>query len=460
MILKSKIKRISSVLFLTIVLLCPIRAQELPLFKDGDVVALIGDSITHGGSFHTFLQIFNATQFPNQKVSYFNGGVAGDNTPGTIDRLEKDILIHKPNHAIIMLGMNDVGRWLYPGSKKVDAETLKKREDILKAYTKNMQKLSALLVERGVQLIFTTPSIYDQTADIERKNNFGINDGLIDFGKAVRSIAEKYDAPIVDFNTSMLAVNKKIQAKDKTATIVGHDRIHPGDEGHLVMAYEIIKTVIPVVFTSNIEIDAKTNMIITTTNCKVDIKDGIHKFSVMQNALPFPVKESLRSTEKLILGTENITRENFSVMHLNKGKYKLLIDDIEVGIYSHKELKSGIDLSRNSLTPQYKQAEKVSDLCFQYKNTNDKLRTIAATEFRTLKEFKGPNTYEAKKAFLEAKNEKSKGKSWYFYEKKKAKEYFEVLPKQDSLWKALDTIRDKIYTSNKPVIHTYKLIKI
>ncbi|WP_343328806.1 hypothetical protein [Polaribacter staleyi] len=39
------------------------------------------------------------------------------------------------------------------------------------------------------------------------------------------------------------------------------------------------------------------------------------------------------------------------------------------------------------------------------------------------------------------------------------KEYFELLPKRDSLWKDLSSIRTKIYTANKPKIHTYKLIK-
>ncbi len=459
MIIQNKIKS-ALLLFIIAILARPLNAQELPLFKNGDIVALIGDSITHGGSFHAFLQVFNATQFPNEKVSYYNCGIAGDNTPGTTDRVEKDILIHNPTHALIMLGMNDVGRWLYPGTKKVDQETLKKREEILKNYTKNMEKLSALLIEKGVKLIFTTPSIYDQTVVLERKNNFGINDGLIDFGNAVREIAKKHNAPVIDFNTAMLAVNKKIQTNDKTATIVGLDRIHPGDNGHLVMAYEIIKTIIPVAFTSTIEIDAKTMKVNSAKNCTVDIKSGIKKFQVLQNALPFPVKESLRTTEKLIPESGNIAREILSIKNLEEGKYTLLIDNIKVGSYSNSALKEGINLSRNSLTPQYKQATKVSDLCFEYRSTNDKLRTIAATEFRSLKEFDGPNTLEAKKAFLEAKNEKSKGKSWYFYEKKKAKEYFEVLPKKDSIIKALDHIRTEIYTANKPVTHTYKLIKI
>ncbi len=91
-----------------------ISAQYTSVFNDGDTVVLIGDSITHGGTFHTFLQLFTATQFPNKTINYYNCGVSGDNAIGTIDRLEKDILTHNPSHAIIMLGMNDIGLWKYP----------------------------------------------------------------------------------------------------------------------------------------------------------------------------------------------------------------------------------------------------------------------------------------------------------------------------------------------------------
>lgn len=435
-------------------------AQELPRFKSGDNVVLIGDSITHGGSYHVFLQFFNATQFPNQKVNYFNGGIAGDDCEGTLQRLEKDILIHNPNHAIIMLGMNDVGRWLYPVKRdEVTEDTLVQRKQILERYINNMTQLASRLDERGVKIIFMTPSIYDQTAQIKRPNHFGVNDGLVVFGEEVKKLATTYNAPLVDLNSAMLKINRRLQKIDASATIIGDDRTHPGDEGHLVMGYEIIKSAFPVTYTSKIEIDAKEASVTNKENCEVVLKNGIEEFSVLENALPFAVKESLYPTISLIDNSSEYAQEIITVKKLKKGKYILKIDEEEVGVYSHKQLKCGINLSLNAKTPQYKQSQKVYQLCFDYRKTNNLLRTIAAAEFRTMKHFKGPNTLEAKKEFLFKKVEESIGKSWYSYEKAKAKEYIEVKPKEDSLWADLRLIRDKIYLVNKPVQHVYSLVK-
>lgn len=323
-----------------------------------------------------------------------------------------------------------------------------------------MTLLTSKLLQQGVRLILMTPSVYDDTAAIKSKNMTGANNELVRYGNFIQKLATQHHAPLVDLNAAMLSINRKMQINDPKATIVGHDRVHPGNEGHLIMTYEIIDTLFEANYVSDIVLDAKSEQIITKTNCEITTGNSFLEFDVLEYSLPFPIPEDLESTLNLISNQDKYANQKITIRNLDPGNYQLLIDQVSVGEYSHTDLKNGIFLSKNKSTPQYQQAQKVSDLCFQYRKTNDYLRTIAATEFRTLKNFKGPNTLDAKKAFLIAKNEKSKGKSWYEYEKKKTKEYFKVLPKKDSLWKDLRRIRDDIYTINKPIKHSYRFIKM
>ena len=62
------------------------------LFADGSVIALIGDSITHGGRWHRYVAEYIATRFPDRSIRFLNGGIAGDSASGVLTRLDRDDL--------------------------------------------------------------------------------------------------------------------------------------------------------------------------------------------------------------------------------------------------------------------------------------------------------------------------------------------------------------------------------
>jgi lysophospholipase L1-like esterase len=99
-----------------------------PPFQSGDVVTWVGDSITHGGTYHAIVELFYATRFPDRNIRYYNDGIGGDRASGIVSdepyRLNVDILGHKPTVAPIMLGMNDVNRNDY-GPTKPDRSSTK-----------------------------------------------------------------------------------------------------------------------------------------------------------------------------------------------------------------------------------------------------------------------------------------------------------------------------------------------
>ena len=48
-----------------------------------------------------------------EKITFYNCGIGGNQAHDILERMESDILVHNPTHAVIMLGMNDVHRNLY-----------------------------------------------------------------------------------------------------------------------------------------------------------------------------------------------------------------------------------------------------------------------------------------------------------------------------------------------------------
>jgi len=75
-------KKTILLLFIAQVFITSFQAQNLPKFKDGDKICFIGNSITHGGTYHTFLQFYMATRFPNVKLEFYNAGISGDVADG------------------------------------------------------------------------------------------------------------------------------------------------------------------------------------------------------------------------------------------------------------------------------------------------------------------------------------------------------------------------------------------
>ncbi|MFC2098616.1 SGNH/GDSL hydrolase family protein [Bacteroidota bacterium] len=454
------IKNLLLLLLFGATFLNPAIAYDFPKFKDGDIVCFIGNSITHGGAYHAFLQIFCATRFPDAEVEYYNCGIAGDVANGMIRRLDEDVLTHQPDYAFIMTGMNDVQRGLYSRAE-ADQETLDQRQKALENYYVKTEEMVKMLMENNVRIILMTPSIYDQTAKIKQFNDYGTNDALALCAEHIRNMAKKYDTPLVDLHAAMSAINLKGQIDDSSFTIVGLDRIHPGTSGHFVMAYQILNSIMPSQYVSKMALNARKKEVEESLNCTIKIEShGVLEFMVLENSLPFPVNKRMEEALDLVPFQEDLNKEMLIIADLAEGNYNLLIDEKEVGIFSSQELKTGINLSNNPLTPQYKQAEMVSNLCLEYHKVQDDLRSIAFIDYRMLQNYDGPETVAGKRTYLDAELEKQKGKSWHRWNAQQCDRYFETLPKEEFLWEELARIRGEIYSSNKPVGHSYKLKKV
>src|SRR5436305_728050 len=90
----------------------PVRAADAAksdkfFFKDGDVVVMIGDSITEQHLYSNFVEMWTVTRFPKWKLTFRNVGIGGDRSGGGNGRFARDVLVHKPTAMTVDFGMND-----------------------------------------------------------------------------------------------------------------------------------------------------------------------------------------------------------------------------------------------------------------------------------------------------------------------------------------------------------------
>jgi len=427
------------------------------LFHKGDRVCFVGNSITSNGEFYHNIMLYYVTRFPNQPITVFNCGISGDVCSGVLKRIDEDVLSHNPTHAVIMLGMNDVMRGLYSINPIANADTLAKREEAIATYKVLLDSIINIFLSKGIKVILQKPTIYDQTAAIKRENNFGVNDALKRCADHIQSLADKYKLLVVDYWTMLNQINTNIQKRDSTATIIGPDRVHPGSAGHLIMAYQFLKTTKAPRYISEIVVNENArHSIWRRVNCQVteytNLRDII-SFKVKEKALPFPTSEGQKQALQLIPFVNDLSEEMLVVKN-GKGTYQLMIDTTLIGTLSAEELAKGINLSLYTNTPQFQQALKVKDALNKMWKAVSDLRTIEYVEFKFLSYYKGnkENMAVVKDYLDNLYKTKLTGTPYY---KTQFDRYYIVKANQQQLLQDFDTYREEAYKLAQPVEHNF-----
>lgn len=360
-------------------------------FVDGDVVAFIGDSITHDGRWVRFIADFYATRFPQRHVTFLNKGIAGDTTAGVLRRLDRDILSDHPTVAVIMLGMNDVGRTAYV--EHPDAAHIAQQTAAQQHYRENFAALLARLRAGGVQrLIAVTPSPYEDTARLAAPNLPGVNGGLTACAVTVGALATSAGAAVVDLHTPMTHIDHERQQTDPTFTLVGPDRVHPGSAGHLLMAYLFLTTQRVPAVVSRVVIDTHAQMVTATaaavSECRWDPAGPA--CTVLAEALPFPLNPDASAAREWAPIEHDLDREELQVDGLAVGTYRLEVDHARLGTWTAAQLAAGINLAFVAGNPTYRQSQAVLALSEQRRQAQGDLRTVALVEWNWLTPAKVP----------------------------------------------------------------------
>jgi lysophospholipase L1-like esterase len=432
---------------------------ESQIFPSGSRVCFVGNSITNNGEFHHNILLFHLTRYPKENVSFFNCGISGDVTAGILNRMEDDILIHQPTHIVLMIGMNDVRRSLYSENISTNSDTLEQREKAILNYKINLEKIIKIFLSKKIQVILQKPTIYDQTGILPTKNNLGVNDALKVCADFIGDMANAYHLEVVDYWTIMNSINQQMQKKNPSATLTSNDRVHPQSAGHLVMAYQFLKTLRAEQFVSSISLNTK-GTVQSSNNCdliKASRFNNTYSFTIKEKSLPFPIVSQQENALQLVSFQEDLNQQLFKITDLPVGAYKLLIDSILIGSFSSEDFHLGIDLSFYKLTPQYQQSialrNVLNELWVQESNlrnikfieyNNDYLKCVDRTSLDALKNCLMP--------VFELKNTD--------YYKNQLTKYLLNKPNEQKIIEVSNMLKVKAFELAQPKIHQFNVVKM
>lgn len=441
-------------------LACTIRAAETPApFVDGDVVAVIGDSITHDGRWLRFVADYYATRFPRRTVTFLNCGIAGDMVGGALRRLDGDILARHPTAAVVMLGMNDVGRDAYRDGSDQDPQLVKVRASAQERYRTGMTTLLARLRETGVKrIIALSPTPYEDRAPLKAPNLPGTNDGLAACAATVRELAAATGTEFIDFHGPMTRLDRERQQADPAFTIVGPDRVHPGSPGHLVMAWLFLTGQRAPALVSRVELDGEAHRASAASAVVSDCQwspDGV-VCTVLAETLPFPLNPDAQTVRSWVPLERDLDREEFQATGLAAGTYRLEIDGTAVGTWKADELAAGINLAFITTSPTYRQAQAVLALSEQRRQAEGDLRAVALVEWNWLVATKvDPTDAAAATAAVAARVQKYPDA----FTKKLADTYTRTLPRKAEVEARIAELSAQIREKALPKPHRYALIR-
>lgn len=451
-----------NLLFAVLCLAClpaVLKAQPPLTFPNNSKVCFVGNSITMAGEYVHYIRSYYATKYPERKVSFINCGISGDVTGGILARMQPDIMVHNPEYAVVMIGMNDVNRPLYAAKFKGIDSIEKKKKEALETYKKNLLEIVQYFVQHKIVVILQKPSIYDQTAKIPQENLFGVNDALKECADYMQTLANKFQLRTVDYWTLMTGINKKMQVKDSSFTIVGKDRVHPASPGHFTMAYQFFRSTTGKTILPPIALDFKTKKsILKSSVSERDVEFTRNGLKIWHKpvSLPYVVATAAAPALDLVPFTNDFNTELLLVRSLPKGNYRIIINDSTAGEFSSDHLAKGINLATLN-TAATRQAQQVIDHCLKMKAVESDLRQLRHMEYRTLYKLPNGNITDSGIAILQRKLADTATKK---NERPPAERYLKNKPREAALYKQWDVMQAKLYEINRPQPYNIVIEKI
>lgn len=440
-------------------------AQQVAPFKKGDRVTFVGNSITDGGHYHSYIWLYYMTHFPYEEMWMANCGVGGDTSLEILNRLDGDVFAKRPTVLTLTFGMNDSGYFEYNGDEpeKFAAEKVAQS----RKYFLEIEKRLKARPETRMIMIGTSP--YDQTSTFNDNIFRNKNNAM---GKIVAfqdSAAKANNWEFVDFWAPMTRINEEQQKIDPKFTICGNDRIHPDNDGHLVMAYLFLKAQgMAGKKVADVQVNARTKQVTRSENCdisNVENRSGVLTFDYLAHSLPYPIDTIPRGWEyrrqqaaalKVIPQfMDEMDNEAFSVTGL-KGSYQLLIDGQLIDTFTADQLAKGINLATYRHTPQYVQAKTIMELNENRWEIERQFRDYTWLQYNFFRK-KGmleQNDEQAARTFRGGQDDGWVAAKRGLYDKMIHKEVRDMYIRQ------MDMIVERIYQINKPQLRKITLTPV
>lgn len=211
------------------------------LFKPNESVVFLGDSITDsnksgvegsyvwdvlGSGYVNMVNSYFLLYHPELNLRIINQGISGNRTTDLLHRLDKDVISYKPNHVVLMIGVNDAWRQL-------DCPQIPDYKLTTEGYKQNVLEIIKRLQAENIHVIVMSPFYLEPN----RSN-------------ALRSKVDAYNVVLKDITSSLGLMYIDLQKafdelleKVSIFTISG-DRIHLNMAGNMFLRDQVIQHLI------------------------------------------------------------------------------------------------------------------------------------------------------------------------------------------------------------------------
>jgi len=188
--------------------------------NEGDPVKIVcfGDSVTgvyyHTGGRRAYTEILRlrlSDAFPKNSIEAINAGISGNTTVNALERIESDVLAHKPDLVTVMFGLNDMTR--VP----------------LEDYRTNLKTIVERCRAAGAEVVLCTPNNVEDTEGRPTAK-------LLEYCTVIREVAEEQKVPLADCYATFEDIRQKGGRK---WALMMSDEIHPNMDGHEMIARTI-----------------------------------------------------------------------------------------------------------------------------------------------------------------------------------------------------------------------------
>ncbi|MEJ2749771.1 MAG: SGNH/GDSL hydrolase family protein [Anaerolineae bacterium] len=210
------------------------------IIQSNSKLLMIGDSITDcergrpigdiwpgalGNGYVNFVDALLMARYPAHHIRVVNMGVNANTVMDLKARWQTDVLDLKPDWLSICIGINDVW-WQFAMPHGVE------KHIPLDKYSQTLDELVTVTKPTLKGMILMTPYY------IEPNRSEPVRAMMDEYGTAVRQIAEKHQAVLVDTQAAFDEVLSQVHS-----SALATDRVHPTQAGHMILARAFVRAI-------------------------------------------------------------------------------------------------------------------------------------------------------------------------------------------------------------------------
>ncbi len=207
----------------------PAAAAKL-LLKKGGHVAIVGDSITEQKLYSKFMEAYLTLCVPQYELKVMQFGWSGERAPGFQNRMNNDLMPFEPTVVTTVYGMNDGNYTAF-------------NDNTGNTYKAAMTEIVSRLKKAEAVVVIGSPGAVDTKYYHNSPEQAKVyNETLGKLRDIDKALAESTGMPFADLHETMVNVMAKAKTEFGDAyDVCGQDGVHPRPNGHVIMAYSLLK---------------------------------------------------------------------------------------------------------------------------------------------------------------------------------------------------------------------------